>query len=94
MKTLDEVTLTHELTNGVSILAIGGNEAAESDNARVREKLTDFPDAANVLGSVFGAEPEVLVETVADVIPVQDIGQPVPLLDEDVFGRERDRALS
>ena len=72
---------------------VGGDEAAERDDAGVGEQFADFPNASDVLRPVLRTEPKVLIQSVADVVAIEDVGEPVPL-DEDVFGREGDRALA
>jgi len=49
------------------------NEACETDDAAVGEQLGHLGDASNVLLAVLGAETEVLIESVSDVVSVQTV---------------------
>ena len=77
----------------VAVLAIGADEAGHGDDAAVGEQLGDLADAADVLLAVGGGEAEVLVQPVADVVAVEDVGQPAAL-HQGVFQREGDGALA
>jgi hypothetical protein len=56
----------------VTILGVWGDESNEDDNTSHVEKLGDFHDSADVLGSVFLGETKTLVETSSDNITVED----------------------
>ena len=79
--------------NSVAVLAVGADEAGHGDDAAVGEQFRDLADAANVLLAVGRGEAQVLVEAVADVVAVEDVGQPAAL-DQGVFEGERDGALA
>ena len=75
----------------VAVGAVRRDEGRERDDAGVGEELRDLADAADVLGAVLGREAEVLVEAVADVVAVEDVGAhaalPEALLEVDRDGR-------
>src|SRR6516164_5269024 len=59
----------------VAIFAIGANETGHRDRAAVGEEPGDFTDAANVLLTVGGRKTQILVESVANIVSVQDVGE-------------------
>ena len=63
------------------------------NDAAVGEQLGDLADAANVLLAVGCGEAQVLVEPMADVVAVENVGEPA-LLDQGVLQREGDGALA
>ena len=71
---LDEVPLLHDGAHLVAVGAVGRDERGQGDQPGVREELRHLADAADVLGPVLGREAEVLVEAVADVVAVEDVG--------------------
>ena len=77
----------------VAVLAIGADEAGHGDDAGVGEQLGDLADAADVLFAVGGGEAEVLVQAVADVVAVENVGQ-VAALHQGVLQGEGESALA
>ena len=65
-----------ELPHRVAVGPVGAHERHERDEAGVGHQGRDVADAADVLGSVLGAEAEVAVEAVADVVAVEHVGRP------------------
>lgn len=57
----------------VSILAEGGNEGNEADNTGIGKELGDLSDSADVFLSVGKGESEILVESMSDVVTVEDV---------------------
>src|SRR5690349_11967934 len=83
---LDEV-LGHERANLVAVGAVRGDERRDRHHAGLGEELRDLADPSDVLGPVLARKAEVLVEAMADVVPVEDVGAdaavPEPLLELD-----------
>src|SRR5262249_29617448 len=79
--------------DSIAVLAIGADEAGHGDHATVGKKLGDFADAADVFLAVGGRKPQVLVEAVADVVAVQNVGQPAAL-HQGMFQGKGNRALA
>src|SRR5207244_10984655 len=73
-----------ERTDAVAILPVGADEARHGDNAAVGKQLGHFTDAADVLLAIGRRKAEVFVEAVANIVPVEHVGQPAAL-DEGVF---------
>jgi len=57
----------------VSVLAEGGDEGDEADDSGIGEELGNLSDSADVFFSVGEGESEVLVETMSDVVTVEDV---------------------
>lgn len=57
----------------VSVLAEGGDEGDKADDSGIGEELGDLSDSADVLLSVGKRESEILVESVSDVVTVEDV---------------------
>jgi hypothetical protein len=88
---LDEVAALHEGAHLIAVGAVRGDEGGDRHRAGVGEQLGDLADAADVLGAVLRGEAQVLVEPVADVVAVEDVGAHAalaePLLEIDRDGR-------
>ena len=54
-------------------LAEGGDEGDKADDSGIGEELGDLSDSADVLLSVGKGESEILVESVSDVVTVEDV---------------------
>lgn len=63
-----------QLSSGVAVLAVGGDEGSNGDGGGISEQLGHFGNAADVLVAVGFAEAKVLVESEADVVTVQTVG--------------------
>src|SRR5690606_24940370 len=74
------------------IRAVRGDEGGEVDHARVGEELRHLADTPDVLGAVLGREAEVVVQAVADVVAVEDVGAGAAL-PERLLERDRDGGL-
>lgn len=62
-----------EAQTNTSHLGEGGDEAGDAHQTGVGEQLGHLGHAADVLLAVLGGEAQVLVEAVADVVPVQRV---------------------
>src|SRR5438477_552857 len=82
-----------ERTDAVAILPVGADEARHGDNAAVGKQLGHFTDAADVLLAIGRRKAEVFVEAVANIVPVEHVGQPAAL-DEGVFECEGNGAFA
>ena len=71
---LDELAWFQHLAHGSTLCAERRDEGAQDDEACVHEHAGHLPGAANVLHPVALAKAQVLGETVAHVIPVQQVG--------------------
>jgi len=60
------------LLGEVSVSGVGADESDEDDLSSEAEKLGDFSDTADVLGTVLLGETEILVETGSDDISVEE----------------------
>jgi len=69
-----ETSILMNFLGGLTGLSVWGDECDEHDNTSHVEKLGYFSDAADVLGSVFRAESETLVEAFTDNITIKDEG--------------------
>src|SRR5579875_4085381 len=74
-----QLGLDVQSTNLIAVGPVRTDKAGHGQNAAIGEQLGYFADAANVLFTVGGRETEILVESVADVIAVEDIGKPATL---------------
>ena len=61
--------------------------------ARIGKELGHLADPADVLRTVFGRESQVAIQTLADVVSIQDIGLMTPV-GEKLFGRHRQRRFT
>merc|ERR1711881_20436 len=62
------------LPSHIPLASIGADERRGDDRARVAEQLRHIPNSTNVLHTIFRAETQVLVQTVANVIAVKHVG--------------------
>ena len=51
----------------------GGDESGKSAPPGANEQFADFPDASQVFRAVLYAEPEVRIQTMTDIVPVEYI---------------------
>ncbi len=68
---LDELALRQQLAHHAPLGAERRDERAQHDEAGVGHQLGDFADAADVLDAVALGEAQVAVETVADIVAVE-----------------------
>src|SRR5205085_1962166 len=90
---LDELLRPDEVAHGGALGAERRDERAEHEEARVDEQLRHLAHAADVLDPVGGGEAEVLVEPMAHVIAVQQVGMGAAL-GELPLHEVRDRRLA
>ena len=90
---LDEVARLHDRAHLIAVGAVRRDEGRQRHDAGVGEELRDLADAADVLGAVLGREAEILVEPVADVVAVEDVGADAAL-DGALLELDRDRRLA
>jgi len=82
-----------DLPRDVAVLPVRGYEARHGDEAGVGEELRHFAYTADVFLAVFGGKAQVVVEPVADVVAVKDVGEPVSL-DQGVLEGESESAFT
>eukprot|EP00955_Chlamydomonas_euryale_P044728 352958-Chlamydomonas_euryale.AAC.13 len=90
---LDKLACLQPRAHRVAVRPVRADEADESQQARVREELGDLADAADVLLSIVGAEAQIFVQAVTDVVAVEQRRQS-PLLRQRVLKRARHRRLT
>src|SRR5205823_1061303 len=89
---LDEVARLHDRPHLIAVRPVRRDERRQRHKARVGEELRDLADPADVLGAVGGGEAEVLVETVANVVAIEDVGAHAARA-EVLLERDRDGGL-
>ena len=89
----DELAHRNQLANVVAVLAIGRNERGRRQDAGIGHQSCDLADAADILGSVLGREAEILVEAMAHVVAIEQVGVD-PHLVQLVLHRVGDGALA
>eukprot|EP00963_Diacronema_lutheri_P000977 scaffold64_cov338-Pavlova_lutheri.AAC.35 len=90
---LDEISLGQTLAHAFPIGTIRRDEAHQRDHAGFGEQLGHLADASDVLFPIGSSESQVLIQTVADVVAVQHVGQ-LPAFHQGVLEGVCDRALS
>jgi hypothetical protein len=91
-KNLNELTVLEQHPGHLTLGPERRDEAAQHNHARVNHEFCDLADPADVLDPVRVGEPEVGVQAMTQVVPVQDIG-PDPALAESLLERVGDRRL-
>ena len=81
------------LAGDVTIFAIRGDEAGHGDEAGIGKEFGHFAYAADILFAVFRRKAQILVQAVAHVVTVKDIGEPVSL-NQRMLQCECERAFS
>lgn len=62
----------------VTYPAVGRDEAGNADQPSISKKPGHLSNTSNVLFTVFWAEPKVLIQPLADVVPIQGVaGDPM-----------------
>mmetsp|Transcript_6425 Transcript_6425/g.17965 ORF Transcript_6425/g.17965 Transcript_6425/m.17965 type:complete len:281 (+) Transcript_6425:1084-1926(+) len=72
---LNEIPFSHQGAGLVPVCPVGRNEADKGDGPTLREELRQLCNTADVLLPVLGTEPQVLVESMTDVVPIQVDGE-------------------
>ena len=71
---LDELVGGHQAAGEIAVGAEGGDEGDQHDQPRIGHQPRHLRHPADVLHPVRLGEAEVLVEPVADIVPVKDVG--------------------
>ena len=71
--------------------SVGTDHRHERDDAGVGEQLGHVRDPADVLGPIVGREPEIGVQSVADVVAVEQVGRPAGRDERRLDGRRDGR---
>lgn len=72
----DKIGFAHRLAGKGAQFAARADEAGEGDDAGIEVKFRDFRNAPDVFRPVFIGKSEVFIQPAADVVAVQDLGQP------------------
>src|SRR5690606_9249260 len=81
---LGKTDIAGDLSRDTALVAEGRDERDDDDEARVGHELGHFRHATDVLHARFLGETEILVESVADIVAIEDVGMP-PLGSEALF---------
>ena len=79
-----ETSFVVDLFSQLSVTAIRTDETGDRDQSGISKEFGDLCDAADILSPIVLSETQITVESVTDVIPVQNISNLV-LVDEFSF---------